>query len=103
MHQYLVEFTKLDWNPQIPGLRENSFERDGKRLRLVEYTPEMTPHWCSKGHYGMVLEGEIELEFSDAVHIFRSGDGVFIPEGEEHRHRGKILTEIVRVIFVEDL
>jgi hypothetical protein len=28
---------------------------------------------------------------------------VFIPSGSEHKHMGKALTDIVRVIFVEEV
>lgn len=88
---------------RIPGMREKAFERGGKRLRLVEYTREMAPHWCSTGHFGYILDGELELELDHSVRRFKSGEGVFIPGGEEHRHRGKVLTKVVRVIFVEDI
>ena len=35
--------------------------------------------------------------------VYKSGDGVFIPDGEEHKHKGRVLTESVTVIFVEDV
>jgi len=103
MDHYVVDFARIEWNSRMPGVRDKSCEREGKRLRFVEYTQEMTPHWCSKGHYGIILDGEFELEFRDAVRTFRPGDGVFIPEGEKHRHRGRVLSELVRAVFVEDL
>jgi hypothetical protein len=31
------------------------------------------------------------------------GGGVFIPDGREHRHMGKVLTDTVTAIFVEDV
>jgi len=48
-------------------------------------------------------EGEMEIEYQDEKIIYRKGDGVFIPDGEEHKHRGRVLTESVKVIFVEDV
>ncbi len=103
MNQHHIDFGKISWESPIPGMRQKGFESGPKRVRLVEYTREMEPHWCSRGHYGYVLDGRLELEFDDAVKIYEAGDGVFIPDGEEHRHRGKVLSEIVRVIFVEDV
>jgi quercetin dioxygenase-like cupin family protein len=45
----------------------------------------------------------LEIEFQDGVTIFEQGDGVFIPDGEEHKHKARALTAVVRVVFVEDV
>jgi len=71
-------------------------------LRLVEYTPDLAPHWCERGHTGYLLEGRLEITFDNGVHVFEPGDGIFIPAGAEHRHMGRALTDTVRVVFVED-
>ena len=63
----------------------------------------MPAHLCAKGHYGLVLDGELEIEFQNEKILYKSGDGVFIPDGEEHKHKGRVLTESVKVIFVEDI
>jgi len=33
--------------------------------------------------------------------IYKSGDGIFIPDGSEHKHQGKALTKKVLVFFIE--
>ena len=66
---------------------------------MVEFTPAMEPHWCENGHIGVVLEGEFEIKFDGDIVTYKSGDGVFIPSGSEHRHMGKALTDVVRVVF----
>ena len=71
-------------------------------MRLVEYTGEMPLHWCSKGHWGYVLAGRFEIEFDSGTIVFEPGDGICIPDGEEHRHRGKALPEVVKGLFVEE-
>lgn len=36
------------------------------RLRMVEYSPGYSAdHWCSKGHFLLCLEGELETELAD--------------------------------------
>ena len=50
-----------------------------------------------------MLSGEIEIEFDNEKHVYKSGDGLFIPDGQEHKHRGRVLAEPVQVIFVEDV
>jgi len=103
MLQYKVDFDKLEWERPIEGVKCKMTKYDNKQLRLIEYTKEMPPHWCEKGHYGLVLDGELEIEFQNEKIIYKSGDGVCIPDGEEHKHKGRVLTESVKVIFVEDV
>jgi hypothetical protein len=36
------------------------------RLRMVEYSPGyVANHWCSKGHFLLCLEGELDTELAD--------------------------------------
>ncbi len=103
MLQYKVKFDNIEWESPIAGVRYKKYIYNNKQVRLVEYSKEMPPHWCEKGHYGMILEGEMEIEYQYEKIIYRKGDGVFIPDGAEHKHRGRVLTEFVKVIFVEDV
>ncbi len=61
------------------------------------------PDWCIKGHMGYILEGQLEVSFDGKVVVFNSGDGLFIPEGDERKHKGRGLTEVVKIILVEDV
>lgn len=102
--EYRIDFEAVDWVSPIEGMRQKAVEDGGKRLRLVEYYPEMEPHWCEKGHHGYILEGRFEIEYGDGSFlVYEPGDGVFIPPGAEHRHRGTVPEGVVRVIFVEDI
>ena len=65
----------------MEGVRQKALIDNGKRLRMVEYFPNMPQHWCEKGHFGYVLEGRLEIEFDGGAHLFKEGDGVFIPDG----------------------
>jgi len=103
MLQYKIDFEDMKWEEQIEGVRCKVFKYGGKQLRLVEYTKEMPPHWCEKGHYGLILDGEFEIEYQNDKIVYKSGDGVFIPDGKDHKHKGRVLTESVKVIFVEDV
>jgi quercetin dioxygenase-like cupin family protein len=103
MKDYRIDFTLIDWESPMPGVRQKMIVGHGKKLRLVEYTREMPLHWCMNGHYGFIIDGRFEIEFQDGVLIFEQGDGVFIPEGEEHRHKARALTDVVRAVFVEDI
>ncbi|MHC4499416.1 MAG: cupin domain-containing protein [Planctomycetota bacterium] len=66
----------------------------GRKLRLVEFSKEFVePDWCSRGHIGYVLEGQMEVNFDGKVIVFGPGDGIFIPAGEKHRQEGGVLTD----------
>ncbi len=102
MSKYKIDFDALEQQSPMKGLRIKAFTEDGRRLRLVEYTPEMPPHWCEKGHIGLVLEGRFEIRYDSETVVYEPGDGVFIPSGAANRHMGRALSDVVRVIFVED-
>ena len=103
MDRYRVDFETMPWQEPIPGVRHRFVDRGGRKLRLVEYTREMEPHWCHRGHLGVILAGRFEIRFDGGTEVYEPGDGVFIPSGEEHRHMATALTETVRALFVEDV
>ena len=98
---YKVDFSSLCWESPIEGVKHKSLEQHGIRMRLVEYSKEMPLHWCEKGHYGYVIDGKMEIEYSTGRAVYGLGDGVFIPDGSDHKHRGKCLTGKVLVFFIE--
>ena len=101
MSSYRVDFNALPWQAGVKGLRFKDSSQHGTVLRVVEYTRDMEPHWCAKGHVGYVLEGRLEVKFKGEVVIYGEGEGVFIPSGEDHEHMGRALTDVVRMVFVE--
>lgn len=101
--EYKVSFESLSWEVPADGVRFKSYEQDGRKLRLVEFTREFVePNWCARGHIGYIIEGRMELNFDGEVIVFGPGDGVFIPAGPEHKHKGRALTDKVTTILIED-
>jgi len=101
--RYKIPFESLPWEVPADGVRFKAYERDGRKLRLVEFTKEfIESDWCTKGHIGYILEGQIELDFDGEVIVFGPSDGVFIPAGSDHKHKGRVLTDKVTAILVED-
>ena len=104
MNQYRIDFETKNWESPMSGVRFKAFEQKGRKLRMVEFFKEfIEPDWCTKGHIGYVLEGQMEIDFEGTKEIFGPGDGVFIPSGEEHKHKGKVLTDKFKVILVEEV
>ena len=99
---FAIEFDKLEWQSLAPGARFKAFRREGKQLRLVEFTPDFVEHdWCVRGHVGIVLHGQFEIDFQDRTIIYPEGSGIFIPAGT--RHIGKHRSPVVRLFLVEEV
>ena len=104
MERYRVDFESMEWESPADGVRFKAYERGGQKLRLVEFSKDfIEPDWCSMGHVGYILQGQIEIDLDGKKEVFEPGDGLFIPAGQEHKHKGRVLTDVVRSILVEDI
>ena len=102
MEQYKIDFESMEWESPADGVRFKAYEQDGKKLRLVEFGREFVePDFCTKGHIGYILEGQIEIDFNGDVIVFGQGDGLFIPAGEKHRHKARVITDTVKAVLME--
>ena len=103
MKQYKINFESMEWESPAAGVRFKAYEQNARKLRLVEFTKEFIEEdWCTKGHIGLILEGQMEIDFNGKKEIFCPGDGVFISEGPEHKHKGRVLTDKVKAILTEE-
>ena len=101
---YKVDFSSIEWQSPLPGVRFKAFVEGNRRVRLAEYTSDFVePDWCTKGHIGYVIEGRFEIDFDGRVVQYAQGDGIFIPPGEEHKHKARILSDTAKVLLVEDI
>lgn len=104
MEKCKVDFSSLSWENQLPGARFKTYQDNGRKLRFIEFSKTFVePDWCIKGHIGFVLEGEMEIDFNGDVVHFGPGDGIFIPVGEATKHMAKVLTDVVKLVLVEDV
>ena len=103
MKKYKIDFESMEWESPAGGVRFKAYQQHNKKLRLVEFYKEFVePDWCTKGHIGYILEGQMEIDFDESKEVFGPGDGIFIPEGQQHKHKGRVLTEKVKAILVEE-
>lgn len=59
------------------------------QIIFMEFTRDVTlPEHSHASQWGIVLEGEIELDIGGVKKVYRKGDRYFIPEGV--KHSGKI-------------
>ena len=100
--QYKVLFDVLPWHDVADGLRYKVFQHGSKRLRLLEHSQQFIEiDWCEKGHAGLVLKGELEIDFQGRMELFPERSGLFIPAGE--KHKGRPVTSSVLLFLVEDI
>ncbi len=103
MQPFKINFDVLEWQSPSPGARFKVHRSGGKRIRLVEFTSEFVePHWCERGHIGMILEGSLEVDFRGDLVTYHKGEGIFIQSGQESAHKARSLTPVVRLVLVED-
>jgi quercetin dioxygenase-like cupin family protein len=103
LKNYRVALDELPWKTSPAGVRFKAYEGAERRLRLLEFGRDLDhPGWCTTGHVGYLLEGEMEVEFDDRIVTFRAGDALVFPAGEADRHRPRALTDRVRMIFLEE-
>jgi len=103
MEQYRIDFNAIPWQAPAAGVKFKAHEQAGKKLRLAEFGKDFVePDWCNKGHIGYILEGQLEIDFSGNAVSFKPGDGIFIPQGQKHKHKAKVLTDTVKLILMED-
>lgn len=103
MEQYKIDFSTLQWKELGNVGKAKIYKQNDKQIRLVEFTDAFVEtDWCTKGHIAYIIEGKLEVNFDGNVVIFNTGDVVFIPAGEKNKHKGRALTKIVKMLFVED-
>ena len=85
-----VDFGSIAWEDEGPGIRARAGHAAGSRWAVVEYGPgSARSEWCTDGHRGYVLEGQIEYEFDDGSPplALKRGQGFVLAAGTGHRGR----------------
>ena len=97
-----ISFAQIAWQSPAPGVRTKTAIRGDTKLRMVEFSADFVePEWCTRGHAGLVLQGEMELDLDGAIIRFRAGDALAIPSGEAHRHRHHATIATTLLFLVE--
>ena len=104
MDRHRILFDSLEWQNGIHGARFKVFCGGTKQLRLLEFTSEfIEPEWCEKGHMGLVVQGELEIDFQGHLVRYPQGSGIFIPAGSINAHKARSITHKVLLFLVEDV
>lgn len=105
MNKYLIQFEALQWIIPAKGIRYKEYSTQRQRIRLAEFSEGFVEaDWCTKGHTGFVLDGTFKINFSGKEVRFKTGDGLWIPKDELHKHKAILgKGEKVRLILFEEL
>jgi len=98
----ILDFSEreLRKNPDHTGFKEILIKN--KRFQIVEYEENAShPDWCTTGHVGFVLEGEIMYELEEGELRVQEGKGFFLPSGTRHRGHN-IFPGITRFFLVDE-
>ena len=91
MNDFLIEFNKLDWEQPQKGIKQKSYTKGTTRIRLVRFNDEFKEKdWCTKGHIGFVIKGNLRVEFDKETIIFKEGNALWISEGVKYKHKVKM-------------
>ena len=101
MHDHRIDFNGIDWEIPAQGVRHKVSVKEGRRLRLVEFSDSFVEaDWCTMGHVGYVVAGRILIDFDGKEIEFNAGDGLFIPAGKAHRHKAGVAKGETALLFL---
>jgi mannose-6-phosphate isomerase-like protein (cupin superfamily) len=99
-----LDFDSIDWADDQPDIHSRAAAALGQRWAIVEYEPGAArEEWCTDGHRGYVLAGQIAYEFDDgsASLAVTAGQGFFLAAGTGHRGRNPGETA-TRLFLIDD-
>lgn len=99
-----ISFEEFMWEHVKDGLEQKVYSADDHRIRLLRVRDTFKEDaWCTNGHVGFVLKGEMQIDFNGRLEHYSGGDGLWIEQGEHAKH--KMLIEkgktVELVIFEE--
>jgi quercetin dioxygenase-like cupin family protein len=104
LDSFKVQFDSIEWQDALPGARFKAYRDGARQLRLLEFTSEFVePQWCEKGHIGIVLKGELEIDFQGGMVRYAEGSGIFIPAGASSAHKARAVSSNVLLFLVEEV
>jgi quercetin dioxygenase-like cupin family protein len=99
-----LDFESIGWKDDQPDIHSRAAQALGQRWAIVEYEAGASrEEWCTDGHRGYVLEGQIEYEFDDGSSplAVEQGQGFFLAAGTGHRGRNPGVTA-ARLFLIDD-
>ena len=91
MDTYKIPFKNMKWEQPNPGVFQKVYSEDNTKIRLIRFeSGYKEEEWCTSGHYGFILKGQMALEFSGETVHYEAGEGLWINKGSESKHKVSI-------------
>lgn len=88
MTENLIHFENIDWEKPKDGVEQKIYSEGNRRMRLLRFRDNFVEEeWCLSGHIGLVLNGEMKIDFKGIIKNYKKGDGLWIEEGETYKHK----------------
>ncbi len=100
-----IQFDTIEWETVSIGAKQKVFRSPTKQVRLLRLEDDFTEHeWCSSGHIGYVLKGEISIDFDGKLCHYKYGEGIYIESGESNKHKAIIgKGKFAELILIEEI
>lgn len=100
MTDKLIQFENLDWEKPSKGVEQKIYSEEDKRIRLLKFKDNFVEEeWCTNGHIGYVIEGEMKIDFNGEIKSYKKGDGLWINNGKKSKHK-VIISKGKQVILI---
>lgn len=97
----LHDFLKTEYKGETGVAYWQTFEANGLRMRIVEYSAGyLADHWCKKGHIVHCLEGEFISESIDGEKFTLTKGMTYLVSDNLSTHRS-ISTEGVKLLIID--
>tara|TARA_R110002124_G_scaffold100945_3_gene248309 strand:+ start:16 stop:336 length:321 start_codon:yes stop_codon:yes gene_type:complete len=100
----LLNFKDLPWEETHKGLKQKVFYQGSTRLRLMHIDHHFVEEdYCTNGHLGFIVEGEMKLILKNQMIKFEKGDGLCLNAGDDEKHKVSVEKgKFVRLILFEN-
>ncbi|MGB0880465.1 MAG: hypothetical protein ACPGTO_07855 [Polaribacter sp.] len=83
-----IDFNSIEWERPSIGVEQKQFLNGNQRIRLLRFYDDFVEEdWCAMGHIGYVNDGEMTINFNGSFVQYKKGDGLWIENGENYKHK----------------
>lgn len=88
MNAQKISFESMEWENPKPGLFQKIYSKGEERIRLIRFEADFKEEdWCMNAHKGLVLKGQMKLDFNGNMVEYKAGDGLWINQGHPEKHK----------------
>ncbi len=88
MNKARIDFKDIKWERVSEGADHKIYSEGNSRIRLIRFRETFKEEeWCTNGHVGYVLRGEMKIDFNGNIKNYKEGDGLWINEGVFNKHK----------------